>query len=302
MNGVYATLPELVALRSRASQLSLFQSDLSRHGRRGNLRSAFKGRGMDFEEVRAYQFGDDVRTIDWRVTARRMTPHTKVFREERERPVMVILDQRHSLFFGSSLQLKSVTAVEASALVAWATLQHGDRVGGILFNEHETLELKPKRTISALLHWLNQTVRMNQQLKAEAVSPLAAADGFAAAISRARQVAHPGTQIVLISDFQHLNDDTVRHLTALAKHCELLALRISDPLEHHLPQGNYQVTDGLQRLRFQGRSQRLQQQFAHEFHQHQQALDKLFMRLRIAHIPLSAAQPTVEQLVAGGRR
>ncbi len=299
MSGAYCTLQSLVNLRLQAKDLPLFQPGRSHQQMLGNARSPFKGRGVDFEEVRAYQFGDDIRSIDWRVTARRMKPHTKVFQEERERPVMVLLDQSHSMFFGSRLNFKSVTAAEISALIAWATLNHGDRIGGVIFNEQELQETRPKRSRKTLMHWLNQTEKMNLKLRAASVPSLDAEHGLTRTLRHARRVAHPGTQIFLISDFHHVNDEAEQHLSQLARHTELMAIKVSDPLEQELPIPNqYCVTDGMHNLTINTRLQPLRQQFQQHYQAKNEQLQSMLSRFRIPLLQITAAQPSAQQLLS----
>ena len=129
--GAYVDVNELIALRFPVRQLKLSRRNRALNALAGPNKSNFRGRGIDFEEVRNYQAGDDIRTIDWRVTARTGAAHTKLFREERERPVLVVVDQRNSMFFGSQFCFKSVLAAQLGALVAWSALSDNDRVGGL---------------------------------------------------------------------------------------------------------------------------------------------------------------------------
>lgn len=298
MSGAYCTLQSLVNLRLQAKDLPLFRPGRSHQQMLGNARSPFKGRGVDFEEVRAYQFGDDIRSIDWRVTARRMKPHTKVFQEERERPVMVLLDQSHSMFFGSQHNFKSVTAAEISALIAWATLSHGDRIGGVIFNEQELQETRPKRSRKTLMHWLNQTEKMNRKLRATSISSLDAEHGLTRTLRHARRVAHPGTQVFLISDFNHINEEAEQHLSQLARHNELMAIKVSDPLESELPAPNrYSVTDGMHSLMINTRHQQLRQQFHQHYLKQNEQLQKMLSRFRIPLLKVTSAQPSAQQLL-----
>ena len=297
MSGAYCTLQQLVNLRLQAKDLLLFRPGRSQRQMLGNSRSPFKGRGIDFEEVRAYQFGDDIRSIDWRVTARRMKPHTKVFQEERERPVMILLDQSQAMFFGSQLNFKSVTAAEVSAMIAWATLLQGDRIGGLIFNDTELLETRPKRSRKTLLHWLNQTQRMNHQLR------LAPNNDSGSALTRAlrhtRRVAHPGTQIFIVSDFSHVNGEAEQHLAQLARHNELMAIKVNDPLEQQLPTPNqYRVTDGAHSLTINTARQPLRQRFRQQYLAHNEQLEALLTRYRISLLQVSSAEPSAQQLLA----
>ncbi|HEY6130551.1 MAG TPA: DUF58 domain-containing protein, partial [Halioglobus sp.] len=144
-HGAYVQLNELIALRFPAQQIKLGRRKRALNSLAGPIKSNFRGRGIDFEEVRSYQPGDDIRTIDWRVTARTGSAHTKLFREERERPVMVVIDQRGSMFFGSTHCFKSVLAAQLASLLAWSALHGGDRVGGLVFNDEGHQEIRPRR-------------------------------------------------------------------------------------------------------------------------------------------------------------
>ena len=130
--GAFVTLEQLFDQRHVAKSIELDYQSRSRLGMSGSHISKHKGRGVDFEEFRAYQPGDDIRQIDWRVTARTGRPFTKVFREERERPVIIGIDQCHNMFFGSQVAFKSVVAAEAAAIICWTTVDNGDRVGGVV--------------------------------------------------------------------------------------------------------------------------------------------------------------------------
>ena len=179
--GAYAELNDLIALRFPARQLELGRRNRALSALAGPNKSNFRGRGIDFEEVRSYQPGDDIRTIDWRVTARTGSAHTKLFREERERPVLVVVDQRSSMFFGSSHCFKSVLAAQLASLLAWSALDAGDRVGGLVFNEAGHREIRPRRsrkTVLALLSQLPRTTapcpwtrRRRRQFRRHAVQP-----------------------------------------------------------------------------------------------------------------------------------
>ena len=319
MSGAYCSLSELVSLRLKARDLPLFRNTVSRSLLSGGARSPFKGRGVDFEEVRAYQFGDDIRSIDWRVTDRRMKPHTKVFREERERPVMVLLDQSHSLFFGSQLNFKSVAAAEAAGMISWATLQHGDRIGGVLFNEESLTEVRPKRSNKSLMHLFSQTEKLNNGLSIDSMpssqttssqttssqttssqTTSSQTKGYLAkALRHARRVAHPGTHIFLISDFSDMDEETGQHLRNLSRHCQLMAIQVSDPLEQELPAPDrYTVTNGMHRQTIDTRRSLLRQQFQQQSLTREQWLADEFKRYRIPLLQLNAAQDTSEQLLA----
>jgi uncharacterized protein (DUF58 family) len=258
--GAYVQLADLIALRFAAKQLQLRRRNRALSQLSGPIKSNFRGRGIDFEEVRSYQPGDDIRTIDWRVTARTGSAHTKLFREERERPVLIVVDQRSSMFFGSSHCFKSVLAGHLASLLAWGALQGGDRVGGLVFNEQGHQEIRPRRSRKTVLTLLSQVASYNAAL------PLKIAvdtESFNRMLSNLRRIARPGSNLFLISDFRGAAQERAQeHLFELAKHTELTAIACADPLEFELPRaGTYAVTDGTHRSELRTGDRRLQQQY-----------------------------------------
>ena len=134
---VTTTLNDLVLLKAEARGFSLLTRQPVGSLLAGRHASRLRGRGLTFEELRDYREGDDIRSMDWKATARLRSPHVRVYSEERERPVLLVVDQRSPMFFGSRRAMKSVVAAELAALGAWRALDSGDRVGGIVFNEQE---------------------------------------------------------------------------------------------------------------------------------------------------------------------
>ena len=139
---VRVALADLLRLRAAGEAVRLTAPRVRVAASGGHL-SPYKGRGVEFDESRLYQPGDDLRTIDWRVTARTGKPHTKVFREERNRPVFVWLDLRRPMLFATRGAYKGVRAAEIAALIAWSAVANGDRLGGLVFTETEHHELRP---------------------------------------------------------------------------------------------------------------------------------------------------------------
>ena len=207
----------------------------------GAYRSRFRGRGIDFLESRNYQPGDDIRNMDWRVTARTGRPHTKVFQEERERPVLVVLDASPSLYFGTRRVLKSVAAGQIAAAVAWSTVRRGDRIGGFFFAPGRHRELRPAggrrgamRMIQGLVDWLQP----------EQVSAEAPPEPLSSALARVRHTVRPGSLVIIITDFFSLDENCNRHLSRLRQHNDVIGCQVLDAAECQLPAGHYPITDG----------------------------------------------------------
>ena len=240
--GTQATIDELIKLRLRAKGLRLRGQQMATSVISGAHHSRFRGRGMDYQESRCYQPGDDIRNMDWRVTARSGKPHTKLYQEERERPVVVVIDLGPSMFFGTRNCLKSVQACRAAALLGWATINQGDRIGALIFNgKHQ--ELQPsggQRGVLRLIRHLNEAGD-----PAKGTTNSAHADGLNHALKRLYRVARPGSLIFIISDLYNINDNTDQLLLGLRQHNDLITLQMLDPLElEPPPPGSYGITDG----------------------------------------------------------
>jgi uncharacterized protein (DUF58 family) len=241
-DGIHLTADELIALRPRCHALRLPMRQAAASALAGAYRSRFRGRGVDFLESRYYQPGDDIRNMDWRVTARTGKPHTKVFQEERERPVLIVLDAGPSLFFGTRRRLKSVAAGQLAAAVAWAAVRRGDRIGGFLFARGRHRELRPAggrrgamRVIQGLVDWLQP-----EQHDGRRTEPLSHA------LERVRHTVRPGSLVVIISDFFGLDAGCERHLSRLRQHNDVIGCQVLDDAEHRLPSGHYPISDGEQ--------------------------------------------------------
>lgn len=245
-NGLVAvSLKILVDLAKSAMGLKLHRTRFSHQA--GGYVSRFKGRGMEFDEARLYQPGDDTRSIDWRVTARTGKTHTKVFREERERPVFISVDDRPAMHFATRGVFKSVLAAKLAGLVAWTAEFHGDRIGGQLFTDQQCLELKPQSGRHAVLRFLNTIVSAKGfDAKAGLRKNTDALFSFEHVLARLTQHARPGSLVYIISDFRGLDEQAEIHLVKLAKHCDVVLLFVYDELESHLPtKGRYRFTDTL---------------------------------------------------------
>lgn len=265
--GAYTSLEQLMSYQLAARFLTLNRNTRAIKHLAGPYKSSIRGRGMEFEDVRLYQPGDDVRTIDWRVTARVGLTHTKQFREEREKPVMIIVDQRQSMFFGSKLTLKSVLAADLAAFIAWASLAQGDKVGGLLFNDVQQAEIRPRAQRKNVLQLLQLICNFNQRLN---VQSLGEQQSLQYMLQEMQRVCRPGTRIFLLSDFHDLQESANPLLHQLTQHCDITAIHISDPLEHQLPnQGLYPAFTGTKTLVLDSHDhdsrKRWQQSFANQF-------------------------------------
>jgi uncharacterized protein (DUF58 family) len=266
------------------------------HARRsGGYASAFKGRGMEFDEVRAYMAGDDVRSLDWRVMARTGRPHTKLFREERERPVVLLLDQRSGMRFATRGAFKSVRAGQLAALLGWTAIRSGDRIGALLFNDLHHQELRPQRGHRPLLALLERIVHNDVAAPADRASP--APLTLADSLMRLQRVAQPGSLLAIISDLQDFDGRCESLLAQLARHNELIVCAIHDPLEADLPRGGlFRISDGQRELRFDGDDNALQERYHNQFSQRMARVQGLCRRLRLHWLPLSTGDAPAQAL------
>jgi len=288
------TLKELIELQRYARKLDLKHRQPARAQLAGNHHSRFRGRGMDYQESRSYQPGDDIRNMDWRVTARAGRAHTKLFQEERERPVVLFIDLGPSLFFATQGALKSVIAARAAALLGWAAAAQGDRIGALLFNggHHELRPRSGHRGVSALIHSLLEHTDPVKGL-ASTTHP----GGLNDVLLRLRRIVRPGSLVILISDFYGLDENSGNHLLHLRQHSDLIALQVLDPLElAPPPPGRYGVTDGAHSGILDTRTSAGRQGYNDFFQQHRQVLQKTLQRRAIPLLQLSTAEDVVEAL------
>lgn len=296
INGPYCTIDQLMSLRLTAKKLRLPKARTIARPQTGAHRSRFRGRGMEFSEVRAYQPGDDVRSIDWRVTARRQKPHTKLFNEERERPVFIVCDQSRSQFFGSHLSFKSVRAAETAALFAWTTLEHNDRVGGLVFSEQGHKEIKPARSRKRILAMLSAISEFNQSLSIDMNSP-ENIFSFNDALNETVRLVKPGTLVVIVSDFRQHTNETEKLLSRLAQHNELLLVRTFDPLEEQLPPpGFYPVSNGKETLIINTQSEKNRAAYLHWANAQRENLKQSGIKFKAPVIEVSTHTSPIQTL------
>ena len=285
---VSVSLKTLIDLAKPASTLNL-QHSKNRAQQSGAYVSRFKGRGMEFDEARLYQPGDDIRSIDWRVTARTGKTYTKVFREERERPVFISVDDRLTMHFATRGVFKSVLAAKLAGLLAWAAEHHGDRIGGQLFSEHDCYELKPQNGRHAVLRFLNALVKPQKSaVKHFTLSQV---------LARLNQHTRPGSLVYIVSDFRGINDESETHIAKLARHCEVVLIFIYDPLESSLPvKGRFRFTDELSDVVVDAGDQKGLSEYHQRFAERQQRLESLAKKRGLAFIQCSTQEDPVQCL------
>ncbi len=285
-NGLCVELDELISLRHYAQKLnnrSKSHSNLS-----GDRHSRARGRGMDFAEVRNYQAGDEIRHMEWRVTARTGRPHIKLYQEERERPVVILCDFNPSMYFGTRLAFKSVIAARLAGLICWITLLQEDKVAGLLFNAQEHHEFMPRSRAAGILPLL-AAISYYTKLKIK--------NGWQCrklsdALLRLRRIVKPGSRIILISDFYQMDDLSNEHLSYLRAHNDLIAYHICDPLELAPPKpGKYGITNGRVEMLLDTTNKAVYE--AYQVYCSQRIMD-LKTRFSFLHSPYVSVTPTAD--------
>jgi uncharacterized protein (DUF58 family) len=295
---VSVSLKTLIDLARPASSLTLHHSH-KQSRQSGGYVSRFKGRGMEFDETRLYQPGDDIRSIDWRVSARTGKTHTKVFREERERPIFISLDNRLTMHFATRGVFKSVLAAKLAGLLAWTAEYHGDRIGGQIFSEQECRELKPQNGRHAVLRFLNAIVGGSDSSRPESqlATKVAATITLEQVLARLTQHARPGSLVYIISDFRGINDQAETHIAKLSQHCEVVLIFIYDPLESSLPdKGRYRFTNNERDVVIDTTDQQRLLSYQQRFVQRLQRLESLSKKRGLAFIKCGTTEDPIQCL------
>lgn len=299
-DGLQPTMQELLYYRTRLPAIARHKRNLPAISQSGPLLSKTRGRGMEFDEVRHYQAGDDIRAIDWRVTARTGKPHTKLYREEKERPVFLVTDLALTQLFGSQLLFKSVQACHLTAALAWQAQQRGDRVGGIISNGWLHREHKPAARQAGVLHFLHSLLDVHQDSfnrwqQHQRPHPAPLAD----TINRLQKLVKPGSLINIISDFQHFDDELLEPLARLNKRNSVRCFCSYDPMECELPQGYsaqaLAVFDGEQQAQINLADKRQRERYHNTAEQRRHHQQQQFEQhgLRISYV--SSAQALEQQ-------
>jgi len=293
----------LIRLSQSAKQLPLKAGKIRSQWSGGYL-SPFKGRGMEFDEVRPYQVGDEIRNLDWRVMARTGKPYTKMFREERERSVLLFVDLNQAMFFATQKAFKSVVASYAASLLAWSANYHGDRVGGLMFSEQQHVELRPKRGKKAVIHYIQQLVEhqaWNDHSQNQQNFNSETKNSTEQALFRLQHVTNPGSLVFMISDFRGLTEQAEQTVAQLSKHNDIVLLFVYDPIESELPpKGLYRVCNqDNNAFTLDTNNAQFRQQFHLNFMNRKQKLTKLCQRYGMYFLPLCTTDNILSTLQKG---
>ena len=292
---IHTDLAHLRSLEGAARKLRFLPRQPARSVLNGRHASRLRGRGLNFEEMRDYLPGDDVRAIDWKVTARTGEPHVRVYTEERDRPALLLVDQRMSMFFGSKLNMKSVTAAEAAAIAAFAILDQGDRIGGIVFGDEVIAEIRPLRSRRTLDALTTAIADANALLRADApaVEPM----GLNRPLEAALRMARGNHLVIVISDFDGIDERTESMLSGLRQHNDVILCLVTDPMAHGIDE-NLQVvvSDGRLQAEIDTHSGRVLRSLSELSSGRLAEVLSLEQRLGLPVLPLDASEATLPQI------
>ncbi len=308
-SSIYVDLNELRRLKYLAKGFSFSPNQPANSALSGKNASKLRGRGLNFEELRHYRPGDDIRSMDWKVTQRTGKPHIKVFTEERERNVFLAIDQRMTMFFGSSHKMKSVIAAELAALIAWQISDSGDRIGAVVYNDHQTKVIPAKRGRQHVVHLLAEVLKKNHELSLDKAldKPLDNSldnsannddsDSYNKMLATLNKVSSHNGLIILIGDGHGFNDKSTDFIKQLRQHNEVIACHISDPLELKLPKMSQMiVSDGVQQIQFSSEKKHFQQNYETEIARQLESYVKAAKKYRIPLIEIDTISPVEQQL------
>ncbi|MEP0712502.1 MAG: DUF58 domain-containing protein, partial [Algoriphagus sp.] len=292
---IFTSLKELLGMERHVQFFSLIarkQKVKSILG--GRHESKLRGRGLDFEETRHYVQGDDIRNIDWKVTARTRETHTRVFTEEKEKPAMIVVDQTNSMFFGSKSRTKSVVAAELAAIAAFRVLKQGDRVGGIVFSDDGIDIIQPKRDRRNILRFLEKVVNRNHDLAKPHSTDYQ--DTLKEVSKKVRNIVTHDYLVVLISDFHRYSPDVTRFISQIAQHNDVVLVKVFDPLERDIPKIKFVAGDFDTQVTVDGGKKTLRSSFQTGFDEDFQSFSAQMKKHRVPIISLDTVVPIDEQM------
>ncbi|MCA0930878.1 DUF58 domain-containing protein [Lutimonas saemankumensis] len=229
----------------------------------GKHASKLRGRGLDFEEVRNYVPGDDIRSIDWKVTARTQKTHSRVYSEEKEKPALIVVDQSKSMFFGSRNKTKSVVAAELAALTAFKVLKEGDRVGGIVFADNGIDIIYPKRDRKNILRFLEKIVTRNRELIN--TKPVEFEKALTETMAKVKNIVTHDFLVIIISDFFRYRPEVVKFITRISRHNDVILAKVYDPMEQFIPDAKLVAGNQEEQLLIDGQKAALRKEFKNVF-------------------------------------
>ncbi|MGJ8672779.1 DUF58 domain-containing protein [Rubritalea sp.] len=293
--GVYASLEELIRLQFLTRDFSFLPSQPVQSVLAGRYASRLRGRGLNFEELRKYLTGDDVRMIDWKVTARTREPYVRVYTEEKDRSVLVICDQRMNMFWGTRERLKSVTSAQLAALASWRATAVGDRVGAVVFNDEQIIEHRPQRSQKSVMAVLNSVVKMNHELHVESEQEPNPAM-LNEALKKALKLATHDMLVVIVSDFYGVDKTTEKLTAKLAQHNDVLGLLVTDPIRNDPSSHRVTASDGKLQVELPFDRKVVREKVAESYKQEREQITHFMRKISAPLLEVSNEGDVVQQM------
>lgn len=293
--GAYTNLDDLIRIQFKARDFSFLPKQPVSSILSGRYASRLRGRGLNFEELRRYLPGDDIRTMDWKITARTRSPHVRVYTEEKDRSVVLIVDQRINMFFGTRNKFKSVTAAELAALGAWRAVHVGDRVGAVVFNDSDIVDVRPQRSQKTVMSVLGTVLKMNHALRAD--SSVEPNPGMLnRALDKALQLVSHDTLVVMVSDFFGVDEQTEKLTARMVEHNDVLALLVHDPIRLRPPARNLPVSDGSSQMEIGFADKKVREKIVADYADEQQHITYFLRKLSAPLLMISNEGDVVDQV------
>lgn len=294
---IYTDINQLKRFQFKARGFSFMPNQPANSLLSGKHVSKLRGRGLNFEELRHYQAGDDIRSMDWKVTQRTGKPHVKVYTEEKERNVYLAIDQRMTMFFGSSNKMKSVIAAELAALMAWRVVETGDRVGAVIYNDEEIKVVPAKRGRNHIINVLTEIVKKNHQLNLTIPHAHNDSKAFNKMLNKLNMISGNNALIILIGDGHGWNEQSTDYIKKIRQHNEVIACHVFDPLELDLPKmAQMVVSDGDKQIQFSSQDKALQHKYQLEIARQLKTYDDTAKKYRIPLLSIDTITPVDNQV------
>lgn len=294
---VYADLNELRRLQYKTRGFSFSAKQPANSILSGKNVSKLRGRGLNFEELRHYRAGDDIRSMDWKVTQRTGKPHIKVYTEEKERNVYLAIDQRMTMFFGSTHKMKSVIAAELAALIAWRITETGDRIGAVIYNDEEISVIPAKRGRQHVVRLLSEIIKKNHQLNVSSPHNNTHSQSYNKMLSKLKIVTGHNALVILIGDGHGWNDTSTGLIKQIRQHSEVIACQVYDPIELALPKMSQMVvSDGDKQIQFSSQNKTTQDKYQTEINKQLKTYSDAAKKYRIPLIAIDTLTDVDQQM------
>lgn len=294
---IYANLNELRRLQFKTRGFSFMPKQPANSLLSGKHVSKLRGRGLNFEELRHYQAGDDIRSMDWKVTQRTGKPHVKVYTEEKERNVYLAIDQRMTMFFGSSHKMKSVIAAELAALMAWRVVETGDRIGAVIYNDDEIKVVPAKRGRNHVVNVLAEIIKKNHQLNLSIPQVNDECIAFNKMLNKLHMISGHNALVILIGDGHGWDQQSTHYIKKIRQHSEVIACHVFDPLELDLPKmAQMVVSDGNNQIQFSSQDKAMQHKYQAEIARQLKTYDDTAKKYRIPLLSIDTLTPIDSQV------